>query len=116
MTNSTDATTAGEEAQTHLCTYCSEPGADCCVGIIPSTSGPDKSVYAHGLCARDRGVPVLYRLTTADPASHRVCAVCREPGASVADSLLVGEDGSMVARYVHDGCAAAEVSSLGMES
>jgi hypothetical protein len=52
------------------CTYCPEPGADVCVRVNPSSSGPGCSVLAHRTCAEQRGVPVLYALLGTIGAEH----------------------------------------------
>lgn len=44
------------------CVYCPQPGADVCVRMLESGSGPGSSVLAHRACAEQRGVPVLYTL------------------------------------------------------
>jgi hypothetical protein len=44
------------------CRYCPEPGADVCIRVLDSGSGPGFSVLAHRACAEERGVPVLYAI------------------------------------------------------
>ncbi|MFJ3904659.1 hypothetical protein [Streptomyces sp. NPDC090025] len=38
------------------CTYCPNPGADCCVRVHPD----GQHIYAHRICATVRGVPYRY--------------------------------------------------------
>lgn len=52
------------------CTYCPEPGADVCVRMMESGSGPGAAVLAHRACAEQRSVPVLYELIGNISAEH----------------------------------------------
>lgn len=63
MAESTDRATGSEEPTRRDCAYCPMSGADVCVGVIPSTSGAGRSVYAHRACAETRGLDILYTLT-----------------------------------------------------
>lgn len=65
VNESSDATPAREEMRS--CTYCLEPGADCCVREIPRSGGSPDPVYAHRRCAVRAGVKPLYVLTAATP-------------------------------------------------
>lgn len=58
MAESTDRTPRGEGPRRLdvSCWYCPMSGADICVGVIPSASGPGHSVYAHQACADNRGL------------------------------------------------------------
>jgi hypothetical protein len=44
------------------CSYCPHPGANCCVRLVDTVSGPPRPVLAHWSCATRRKVPVLYSL------------------------------------------------------
>ncbi|WP_331445887.1 hypothetical protein [Streptomyces xanthochromogenes] len=65
--DSSDATPAREELRS--CTYCLEPGADCCVAETSRASGSPDPVYAHRRCAARKGVKPLYLLITAAPVT-----------------------------------------------
>jgi hypothetical protein len=85
------------------CTYCPKPGADACVRMTASSSGPSRPVYAHQACARDRGVTPIYTLRRAS------CVFCLAPDADemvcVYDSHSSSDPGRC--RYAHLECAAA---------
>ncbi|MFI1104995.1 hypothetical protein [Streptomyces melanogenes] len=48
---------------------------------------------------------------SADPAAHRQCEVCKEPGAGTAIRLLVADSGASHTSYAHRGCAEANEPS-----
>lgn len=62
MPDSTETSAAAKGPSRLECSICHELGADVCIRITPSASGAGHSVYAHRVCANDRGITVLYAL------------------------------------------------------
>ena len=52
---------------TRSCTYCTQPGADCCVRVQPDAQG-GRHILAHQVCAAVRGVSWWYVFTDAVPS------------------------------------------------
>ncbi|MCK8676571.1 hypothetical protein [Streptomyces lichenis] len=58
----------------YSCAHCPDPGADVCIRISAAVSGPDYAVYAHRVCADERGEPVLYAVIDPAPAGNPVAS------------------------------------------